>query len=373
MHKIDVDGGSKTLAEIKDLKEIAYNGLIATGPSYEGVCSDRGIRVRSIKGKSVQNVGGGVTPSPDNSVEIESFSQKVIFSAGKNLCDQASLQTGALHETTGEEVISTTTKRSGIIPVKGNALYSITAFTKRIFFYEGNAHIRNAVFSENTFQTPAGCTSIRFHFASANYSGDIMLNEGNSLSPYEPFCGGTVSKEITLRSLPDGTKDEYKDGKIIRRVGAKTFDGSSDEGWSKRADNTGYAIPIADAKIVSVGSEVLCSHGKFINANDRSKGSIVLGGNRTISYYMGGESLDTPTFRQWLASNPMTVLYPLNEPTEESVSIPILPTKAPYVQAYTDSPVDTEIEWEILTKSDYASDIADIKERLAALESAALE
>lgn len=59
MHKIDVDGGTKTLAEIKDLKELAYGGLVAKGNVYQGVCSDNGIRIRSIKGKSVQNLGGG--------------------------------------------------------------------------------------------------------------------------------------------------------------------------------------------------------------------------------------------------------------------------------------------------------------------------
>lgn len=46
MHKIDVDGGTKTLAEIKDLKELAYGGLVATGPSYAGIASDKGIRIR---------------------------------------------------------------------------------------------------------------------------------------------------------------------------------------------------------------------------------------------------------------------------------------------------------------------------------------
>lgn len=59
MHKIDVDGGTKVLAEVKDLKEMAYGGLIAKGPSYAGIVSDKGIRVRSIKGKSFQNLGGG--------------------------------------------------------------------------------------------------------------------------------------------------------------------------------------------------------------------------------------------------------------------------------------------------------------------------
>lgn len=59
MHKIDVDGGTKVLAEIKDLKGIAFDGLVATGPSYAGIASDKGIRIRSIKGKSFQNLGGG--------------------------------------------------------------------------------------------------------------------------------------------------------------------------------------------------------------------------------------------------------------------------------------------------------------------------
>lgn len=59
MHKIDVDNGSKTLIEAKDLKSFAFEGLIAKGNSYSGVCSDNGIRVRSIKGKCVQEISGG--------------------------------------------------------------------------------------------------------------------------------------------------------------------------------------------------------------------------------------------------------------------------------------------------------------------------
>lgn len=59
MHKVDTAGGTKVLAEVKDLKEMAYGGLIAKGPSYAGIASDKGIKVRSIKGKSVQNLGGG--------------------------------------------------------------------------------------------------------------------------------------------------------------------------------------------------------------------------------------------------------------------------------------------------------------------------
>lgn len=35
------------------------NGLKVTGSNYQGVCSDGGILVKGIKGKSVQNFGGG--------------------------------------------------------------------------------------------------------------------------------------------------------------------------------------------------------------------------------------------------------------------------------------------------------------------------
>lgn len=59
MHKIDVDNGSKTLIEAKDLKDFAFEGLIAKGNTYSGVCSNNGIRVKSIKGKCVQEISGG--------------------------------------------------------------------------------------------------------------------------------------------------------------------------------------------------------------------------------------------------------------------------------------------------------------------------
>lgn len=59
MHKIDVDSGTKTLIEVKDLKDFAFDGLVAKGNAYQGVCSDNGVRVKTIKGRCIQNISGG--------------------------------------------------------------------------------------------------------------------------------------------------------------------------------------------------------------------------------------------------------------------------------------------------------------------------
>ncbi len=59
MYKIKNSDGDKYLVEAKDLKETCLNGLIATGSAYNGICSNKGVKLNYIKGKSVQNFGGG--------------------------------------------------------------------------------------------------------------------------------------------------------------------------------------------------------------------------------------------------------------------------------------------------------------------------
>lgn len=385
MHKVDTAGGTKVLAEVKDLKEMAYGGLIAKGPSYAGIASDKGIRIRSIKGKSFQNLGGGVTPSPENPVEIEIFNASRIASFGHNLFNQESLEIGAIHDSTGAEIISNTLKRSGVIFVKENTRYSITPFAKRIFLYAGKKFIRNIFVPENvnTFLVPAGCNCIRIHYAIVNYTGNIMMNEGDELMSYEPYIGEVIEKDVALRSLPDGTCDEYRDGKVIRRVGRIVFDGSEDEVWNRQTDNDviRFHTPVVDMKKMNVYySNLICNRLRNLNNHthyDTEIPSISGYADFQTNYpdqnwiYVLGLG-NTENIRAWLQENPLEVLYPLATPTEETLSIPILPSQHPYTQVYTDSPIDTEIEWEILTSSNNDAQIDDLIARVTALESEAV-
>lgn len=197
-----------------------------------------------------------------------------------------------------------------------------------------------------------------------------MYQDGEDV--YEPYFGKSQTLNITLRSLPDGTCDEYRDGKIIRRVGSKIFDGSSDEAWTARTDGRGYAIVVSDALLKAARNPVYCNRGVFSYAEITDKGIVVLGGSRTISFFMGGEQLDVTSWRNWLSTHTLEVLYPVNTPVIEEAAIPILPSQHPYTQVYTDSPIDTDIEWEILTSSNNDAQIEELLARVSALESEAV-
>lgn len=370
MHKIDVDGGTKVLAEIKDLKEIAYSGLVATGPSYSGICSDKGIRVRSIKGKSVQIVGGA-NPSPDNPVAIQSVSIENFYAGKENFLTSEYIETaGQYIDETGNANIMSGWNISKYIEIPSGETkirMSIEGTASAICFYTATKTFISGVgyYNSNEFTLPIP--------TNAKYLRYSMPDRNIGVAGRYVFFAHTESKSVTLRSLPNGVRDEWKDGKIIRRVGHIVFDGSSDENWTARGDGKGYAIVVPGALVRSARNPVLCNRGLFnSNDNDASKGVCVLGGSATISFFMGGESLDVTAWKTWLASNNLEVLYPLNEPTDETLSIPILPTQAPYAQAYTDSPVDTDILWEILTASNNDAQIEDLIARVTALESEAI-
>lgn len=237
--------------------------------------------------------------------------------------------------------------------------------------------------NENTFLVPAGCNCIRIHYTSVDHSGNIMMNEGGSLLPYAPYIGGIIEKDITLRSLPDGTCDEYKDGKIIRRVGRVVFDGSEDEVWNRQTDNDviRFHVPVVGMKKMNVYySSLICNRLRILNNHTHYDTEIPsISGyadfqtnypDQNWIYVLGLGNIEN--IRTWLQENPLEVLYPLATPTEETLSIPILPSQHPYTQVYADSSVDTDIEWEILTSSNNDAAIEELLARVSALESEAV-
>ena len=415
MHKIDVDGGTKTLAEIKDLKELAYGGLMATGPSYAGIASDQGIRIRSIKGRSVQNLGGGVTPSPDNPVAIKGVDIRSIVSTGKNeikLCALTPLEyNGISFQPVYENGELKCVKVNGTST--GQATYSLEATSQSLKGEyvvsgcpegggAGSYSLCIGLYSKETgawvsesYQTgpdlAIDCTPrktsisilVRKGITCNNLLFYPMMRRKGTSGEYEPPKQNEIKKGLTLWSLPDGTCDEYKDGKVIRRVGIKVLNGS--EAWQKQTDNNAvrYYTPCHDMEKARNYTEVMmCTALPVSSAAGTAIQDFSVSGyadyydtypDENWIYIMKSERFESANeLKLWLTNHPITVLYKLAAPTIEDVSIPILPSYHPYTTAYTDSPVDPEIEWEILTSSNNDVAVADLIARVAALESEAV-
>lgn len=218
--------------------------------------------------------------------------------------------------------------------------------------------------------------------AGTTYTDKIMLSFDPITEWEEPYYE-EKSVSLDLYSLPDGTCDEMIGDKLIRRVGKAIFDGSNDENWSlQNPENPYFGISLPKESVIFPGNEVgnaITNRFVFTDANSAWAGRVVncasLNGAGASSRFrirlQGVSTIDA--FKVWLQTHPVNVYYELATPITETIDIPIIPTHAPYTTISHDSPIETEVEYEILTKSDYAADIIDIKQRLAALENAAIE
>lgn len=160
----------------------------------------------TVEGKSTQDG----TPTPDAPVEIQSVANPVLTVCGFNLWDEE-WENGNIDTSTGENISGPSIIRSkNYIRVSPNIQYYRKDRTGYDFAYDENKAFIGT-FNMNTDKTPANCAYVRFRLASGygtTYKHDICVNlSGPDNGTYEPYQATTVTLPVTLRSLPDGTKD----------------------------------------------------------------------------------------------------------------------------------------------------------------------
>lgn len=170
----------------------------------------------------------------------------------------------------------------------------------------------------------------------------LMVNIGTAALPYEAYTKESLSISVQggLCGLPVSSGGSYTDengqqwicdtaefteggGKLVRRVGNYTFDGSADEGWYTRTregveNHTVYVIAAAEA----------LNYGSYCSIFPRASGSweddthwFVDNGN-LVQFFMpkadGFVSVDD--WRGYLAENPVQVVYALKTAKEAPLS-----------------------------------------------------
>ena len=154
---------------------------------------------------------------------------------------------------------------------------------------------------------------------------------------YEKESIKTYQLDAPLRSLPNGVKDEIKDGVLIRRCGAYTFTGNegmrvSSGGWENATMVTtfegGVGYPTNCLYSSHSSNKLLCNtfnwndfSTQFVPAQSGStgirgittheQGKFVLSINKSEL-----SSQDWDGMSAWLKNNPTTVIYQLATPTE---------------------------------------------------------
>lgn len=162
---------------------------------------------------------------------------------------------------------------------------------------------------------------VTFYYELANPTEEYLENV------YEKESIKTYQLDAPLRSLPNGVKDEIKDGVLIRRCKEVIFDGSDDEGWmaldstnpkdnhlilcktspSNVKANNGNPAGILANNIISKYTWHIDAEGVWIDGN----------GNTYVSVAKTRLTpIDKSGFTKWLSKNPLRVICELISPIE---------------------------------------------------------
>lgn len=220
----------------------------------------------------------------------------------------------------------------------------------------------------------------------------VMLNTGNTAIPFVPYVSSTAtfSTPNGLPGIPVDSGGNYTDadgqqwicdeidtkaGVYIRRVGKITFDGSSDEVWNEYNEQGIVYIVLSDAM---PSQNVICNYFKSYEfyPSDNYKDGVTLNINKSLCFHIVNMSSvsGSATWRTWLSTHNVTVLYPLATPVEtplsdaELIEAGNLRTFATTTNITTEDPVEPEITLE------YAADLKTyIDKKIAEISAATLE
>ena len=84
---------------------------------------------------------------------------------------------------------------TGKIPVKPNTTYTMNVNVFGAYYSDADIPITTTIKEENPFTTPENANYVCLNIKKSNYpfGSDIMLNEGTTALPYEPYTGGQPS------------------------------------------------------------------------------------------------------------------------------------------------------------------------------------
>ena len=173
-----------------------------------------------------------------------------------------------------------------------------------------------------TFTIPSDFDRVRNFqigvYASAtdiNEDAVFMLCAGSSASDFEPYQTPTTHTASLGRTIHGGTSDIIPgQGKIL--CGKIVFDGSESR-WSAYTTGNGYAIPLTGMKRGTWYTSPLALSYPLPKAPNNDNLGVRIGVNNDGIYVVQANTIegvtDLASFKAWLAENPLTVIYPLDD------------------------------------------------------------
>lgn len=208
-----------------------------------------------------------------------------------------------------------------------NIAQKVKATKKYLYFYVGSG------FYNITFQI-----------------SNLQVKEGTQGTDYEPYKENkrTILLDSPLRKVGEVADIlDLENMKVSRKCKTIALDGSSDENWTYAGNNI-FAIPFTGYKKVDLTTNSLLICDKFTVTshnvlNNISGNYIALESSYTSDNYIKirkPDTTDLATFKTWLASNPVTIVYALATPTTEDIQVS--PTDNPLTSCYINGTITTE-------------------------------
>ncbi|MBQ5320344.1 MAG: hypothetical protein J6K17_14735 [Oscillospiraceae bacterium] len=224
-----------------------------------------------------------------------------------------------------------------------------------------------------------------------------QIEKGDTATEYEPYKGNTAT--ITS-GLPLCSVGDYRDeliynadgtGKIIKRTGITTFDGSDNEEWELGSNYMRIGSPILSGVIAKTDeanpiANCICTNLPIVSANETFNGAQGLAVSSSGRVFICIASLagnsDITAWTSYFAENPVTVVYQLETPqvielsATEMAELGQLQTFDGMTTIYNDEGAEMTVK--VATNpllSEYVKPVIDgftarYEERIAALEAA---
>lgn len=222
-------------------------------------------------------------------------------------------------------------KVTDYIPIKSNTIYNLSPYRNysayECFYDENKTFISSVQISSinNTFTTPSNAKFIRLSVRKSD--NDVLTLVEDSIT--------NIYLDEPLRKIGDyADYIDFKNGKVIRQLGEVILDGS--ESWTtiQAYGRNYYAVAISNLLISNSGSNDALLYNNYyigyksnelVGNNTKDYGICRRNNNSQVLFRDKDQSI-LSDLTTWLSTHNNIMCYPLATPTEESITLPNIPT-----------------------------------------------
>lgn len=163
-------------------------------------------------------------------LELITVRMPILRTTGKNLFNESEKIEGYIATNSSKEQLETDVKKTWTtywIKAKTNTSYTIQGGNRNRWQLKSRDNVITYIDAE-TITTLSDTEYIRCYYCNERYTAsNVQVEESSSATSYEPYKTSilSLSEEIVLRSLPDGTCDtlNVETGEYVQKIGERNY------------------------------------------------------------------------------------------------------------------------------------------------------